>query len=98
VGYKDGQGLNAAFDLITGMCADKDGNLYVVDNLNCCIRKIDTEGNVTTLAGIGDDCGYVDGDAKTAKFNLPMDICLDSKGNFYVTDAGNKKIRIIKPK
>ena len=98
LGYRDGKGTDAAFDLITGICADKNGNVYVVDNLNCCIRKIDKEGNVTTLAGIGKDCGYVDGDAKAAKFNLPRDICLDSKGNFYVTDAGNNKIRIIKPK
>lgn len=98
LGYKDGNGVNAAFDLISSMCADNDGNLYVVDNQNCCIRKIDKDGNVTTLAGIGDNCGYVDGDANSARFNFPRDICLDSKGNFYVTDAGNNKIRIIKPK
>ncbi|MFT4022699.1 MAG: hypothetical protein QM664_02810, partial [Flavihumibacter sp.] len=98
LGYRDGQGTAAAFDMVTGMCADKDGNLYVADYSNCCIRKIDEEGNVTTFAGLGDDCGYADGDTNEAKFYFPYDICLDSKGNFYVTDHGNKKIRIIKPK
>ena len=58
------------------------------------IRKINTDGSVTTISGDG-VTGFEDGDSKTARFNTPQDIAVDSLGNIYVADALNHVIRKI---
>jgi DNA-binding beta-propeller fold protein YncE len=103
-GYKDGKGTEAQFNYPRGVCIDKKGNLYVSDSWNHRIRKIDTEGNVTTFAGGGnyfdpDSRGTcVDGRDTTARFYTPCGMAIDDKGNIYVTDARNHRIRKIDTK
>ena len=52
-GSSDGQGTVASFNKPSGMAFDSSGSLYVADRSNHKIRKIDTFGNVTTVAGTG---------------------------------------------
>lgn len=95
VGKKDGKAEEASFNLPMGIVLDKDNNLYVADTLNHCIRKVDTKGNVSTLAGSG-KAGYQDGSLKEALFNEPTDVILDQEGSLYVLDSGNQCIRKLK--
>ena len=95
-GAADGQGTAAQFRHPTGMCMDSTGNLYVVDNANNKIRRITPTGLVTTFAGSG-VAGSADGTGVAATFNAPFGICIDSTGNFYVTNAAGNTIRKITP-
>jgi sugar lactone lactonase YvrE len=85
----------AAFNHPTGLAPDDAGNVYVADQFNNLIRKIDSAGNVTTLAGNG-DAGFVDGTAGlngSAEFNQPAGVALDRAGFLYVADSFNNRIR-----
>ncbi len=77
-----------------GVAVDKTGNVYVADYDNNKIRKISSNGIVTTLAGNG-GAGSRDGEAISASFYWPMGIALDDSGDVYVADAGSNKIRKI---
>ena len=92
LGYLDGIGTAAKFNLPTGVCIDNQGNIYVADSNNNKIRKITTTGVVTTLAGSGFS-GYADGAGTVAQFNLPTGVCADVSGNIYVADQLNNRVR-----
>ena len=96
-GYTDGTGSSARFNYPTDMALDPSGNLYVVDNTNCTIRKITPSGVVTTVAGTPGAAGTVDGTGAAAHFNYPYGIALDGSGNLYVTDQVGQAIRKIAP-
>ncbi|SKA75986.1 Sugar lactone lactonase YvrE [Prosthecobacter debontii] len=69
--------------------------LYVADEFNHCVRKVDLiNGTVTTYAGSG-IAGYVDGAAASARFLYPSGVAVDAAGNVYVSDTGNHRIRKI---
>ena len=95
IGYQDGNDTVAKFNNPAAICIDASGNLYVADAMNNKIRKIDTNGNVTTLAGSSE--GYADGPGLSAKFSQPSGICVDPQGNVYVAEFINDKIRKISP-
>jgi sugar lactone lactonase YvrE len=104
-GFANGQGTDAMFDFSSqawyrskGIAVDDNFNIYVADPGNHCIRKIDTAGNVTTLAGnpqLGG--GYADGKGAAAQFSIPYDVTVDAQGNVYSVDPGNWDIRKITP-
>jgi len=94
-GSADGQGTNASFSVPAGITADGQGNLYVVDQNNFTIRKIDSNNNVTTIAGQLGISGSADGQGTNASFNYPNSITRDGQGNLYVTDPSNQTIRKI---
>ncbi len=78
---------------------DKEGNLYIADTHNHVIRKVDTKGIITTIAGNGKN-GY-GGDGKyatAAKLNEPTGIALDNRGNLYIADFKNNRIRQLNQK
>ncbi len=87
-GYKDASGKKARFDRPTGLAAG-DGCLYVSDTGNHAIRKIDADGNVTTLAGGKRGCA--DGTLEKARFCEPAGLCFFD-GCLYVADSGNHRI------
>lgn len=90
----DGSATTASFDVPTGIVADKSGNLYVSDEEGCTLRKVDAQGNVSTLAGSAGQCGFADGVGIQARFNSPRGMAIDSgTGNLYVADNGNHIIR-----
>jgi DNA-binding beta-propeller fold protein YncE len=93
-GYQDGKGNEALFNTILSIAVDLEGNILACDIANNRIRKITTDGLVTTIAGSG-AWGYKDGKASEAEFLMPMDLCVDKKGNIYIADIGNHCIRKI---
>lgn len=96
VGNKNGDRLTSTFNSPTGICTDDNGNFYIADFLNHTIRKIDSEGIVTTLAGSGEP-GFADGYGEEAQFNFPRGISIDAFGNLFVGDSWNHRIRKITP-
>lgn len=95
-GFLDGMGTAALFQDPMGIATDVAGNVYVADSYNSAIRKITTDGKVTTLAGNG-NLGLVDGNAETAQFYSPSGLAVDAAGNVYVADRGNNAIRKVTP-
>jgi NHL repeat len=91
----DGDAKSARFGFPFGIAVDGGGNLYVTDRT--AIRKIDAHGAVSTLAGSADNIGTTDGVGSTARFQNPKGVAVDSKGNVYVADDGNKNVRKITP-
>jgi serine/threonine protein kinase, bacterial len=93
-GLLDGQGNAARFNSPDGITIDPLGNLYVTDYANHAVRKIDANGNVVTLAGLGVP-GFKDGDKATALFNSPAAITWHPDGSLWVSDFENHAIRRI---
>lgn len=90
-GYADGVGTNTKFYNPYGIAVDSNGNIYVADTANNRIRKITSDGTVSTLAG--SSSGYADGTGADAKFNFPYGVAVDNSGNVYVADYSNYRIR-----
>ena len=85
---------NASLDYPTGVAFDAAGNLYIADTDNERIRKVDTNGIITTVAGNGTAAYAGDGQAATnANLHYPWDLVLDTAGNLYFADTYNSRIR-----
>jgi NHL repeat len=98
-GFVNGTGTAAEFGSPIALAVDNLGNVYVVDGLNYCIRKITYNGIVSTLAGNGTS-GYVDAQGTKAEFEAPNGIAVDINGNVYVSEGNsnpNHRIRKITP-
>jgi hypothetical protein len=85
--FADGAGAAAAFRNIAGFAFDASGNYYVADAGNCAIRKITPAHVVTTLAGVGGQCGDVDGTGAAARFANIVAMTQDGLGNLYVAET-----------
>ena len=77
----------------TGCCCDEEGNLYVADCMNHCIRKVTPGGVVSVYIGTPGVGGYKDGLRKNALLQAPDGVCFDTDGNMYVGDTHNYRIR-----
>ena len=96
-GNADGNGATARFNAPAGVAADGASNLYVADYNNNTIRKINSAGIVSTLAGESGQSGTNDGPGTNARFNGPTGVAADASGNIYVADFGNNTIRKVTP-
>ena len=94
-----GPAIAAAFNQPGGIAFDGSGNLYIADQANNRIRKIDnTSGIVTTVAGNGTlGCSGDGGPALGAALSGPSDVRIDSTGNLYIVDSGCERIRKVTP-
>lgn len=104
--YVDGPAMQARFSVGAGIAADANGHIYVADDNNSVIRRLDlATGLVSTLCGktamqswgLWGDFGYMDGAGQTAQFKNPQDIALGPDGNLYVADTWNHAIRKVTP-
>jgi uncharacterized protein (TIGR03437 family) len=96
-----GDGNQAAFAQLgdpQGVAIDAAGNVYIADSVNNRIRKVATNGIITTIAGTGKQ-GYTGdgGLATSAQFYSPDGVALDNAGNVYVSDTHNSVIRVLQP-
>ncbi len=107
-GGDGGQATNAKLNNPTAIAFDVAGNLYIADAGNNLIRKVNTTGIITTVAGdtngvtsmsCGGPCntGYSGdgGIATAAKLNNPYAVACDAAGNLYISDQGNNRIRMV---
>lgn len=79
----------------TGVAVDAAGNVYISDSNNDRIRKISTNGIITTV--VGATGGFVDGPGTTARINNPLGMVMDNAGNLYFIDYNNFRIRKMAP-
>ena len=80
------------------MAFDSYGNLYIADEYNHVIRMIDVNGDISTIAGIGDwGLSGDGGPATSAKMDKPRGVAVDSYDNIYIADSGNDRIRKLTP-
>jgi sugar lactone lactonase YvrE len=89
-----GPATSASLNLPSGVALDSKGNVYIADRSNDRIRKVDTKGNISTVAGSG-NAGYRGdaGPATQANLDKPFGVALDKKDNLYIADRGNNRVR-----
>ena len=88
-----GAATNAAIQLPESVAFDSAGNLFIANFLHR-IRKVDTNGIISTVAGNGNPAYSGDGGIATnASLNLPEAVTVDSTGNIFIADTGNERIR-----
>jgi sugar lactone lactonase YvrE len=96
IGFADGDATQARFSDPFGVAAAADGSVYVSDAGEAQrIRRIGSDGVVSTLAGAG--LGFADGTGAEARFNTPSALALAGDGSIYVADTGNDAIRRVTP-
>ncbi|WP_460945226.1 NHL repeat-containing protein [Spirosoma daeguense] len=95
-GYSGDGGVatSAQLNLPYGIALDGGNNLYITDRNNQRIRKVNSAGIITTVAGTGTAGFTGDGGAATsAQLNSPFGIAVDGTGAIYITDTNNNRIR-----
>jgi uncharacterized protein (TIGR03437 family) len=88
--------LNAQLHAPGALSVDAAGNVYIADTLNNRVRKVSTAGIITTVAGSSNtlSSGIGDGGSATsAVLSVPRGIVVDSSGNLYIADSGNRRVR-----
>jgi uncharacterized protein (TIGR03437 family) len=94
----NGPATQAEINRIVGLATDAFGNIYLADQDNNRVRKVDTKGVITTFAGTG-TAGFSGdgGPAAQAELSGPLGVCVAPSGAIYVNDYGNERIREISP-
>ena len=93
-GGDGGPAIQAQLDAPSGVVVDGAGNLYIADRANHRIRKVDSTGTITTIAGTGErGFGGDGGPATQARLNYPYGVAVDGAGNLYIADLANHRIR-----
>jgi sugar lactone lactonase YvrE len=86
--------LTVPLVLPSAIVFDSAGNLYFAETGNHVIRKVDTSGNLTTIAGTGTQGFSGDtGPATSATLDSPQGLALDAANNLYIADTHNHRIR-----
>jgi sugar lactone lactonase YvrE len=89
-----GPATNAALSTPRGLAVDAAGNLFIADLNNNRVRKVDTSGVITTIAGNGSTSFSGDGGlAINASLSHPSSVAVDSSGNVFIADSDHMRIR-----
>jgi Bacterial Ig domain/Secretion system C-terminal sorting domain len=91
-----GAATSATLNRPTDVAIDKYGNLYIADQVNNVVRKVNAQGTISTFAG-NHTAGYIGdgGLAIAAELNVPADVTVDTSGKLYIADNGNFVVRKI---
>jgi len=82
----------------SGVAVNASGDVFIADTDNNRIRKVNSAGTISTIAGTGlMDFGGDDDPATTADLNHPRDVAVDTGGNLFISDYGNFRIRMVNP-
>jgi hypothetical protein len=92
-GHRDGPIEVAQFRNPSQIFCDADGNMYVADCDNHCIRRITPEMNVETVLGMPGTAGWKDGGREDALFRYPRGVGIAKDGTVYIADNGNNRVR-----
>lgn len=91
-----GQATSAEIKSFIGVTVDNVGNVYIADQANGRIRKVNTIGIMSTFAGDGNQSFSGDGGPATAaELSYPYGVGTDATGNVYIADYGNERIRVV---
>jgi len=91
-----GPGPQANMNLPSGVAADAAGNVYIADQWNLRVRKVDSSGKIATVAGNGGFSYSGDGgSAARAQLYQPQAVAVDPAGNVYIADSRNAVVRKI---
>ena len=80
------------------LAIDSEGRIFIADTFNHCVRRVDLDGTISTIAG---QCGKSgdegdEGNPQIARLSRPYGIALDSDDNLYIADTRNHRIRIVR--
>ncbi len=91
-----GPALSASLNGPWSMTVAASGNVYIADQSNHCVRKVDASGTITTIAGSGRP-GFSGDNANAtgSVLNSPSSVAVDVAGNLYISDSGNNRVRKI---
>jgi sugar lactone lactonase YvrE len=97
-GGDGGPATQAQLDIPQGLAVDSSGNVYIADTLNNRVRRVDSDGTITTVAG-GGEAGYSgDGNSgREAKLSLPTGLAVGFGDTLFIADTGNNVIRQLGP-
>ncbi len=93
----DGMAATAAsLNYPGGVAIDPVGNMYIADNVHARVRKVNTSGIISTVAGTG-TAGFSGdgGPATSAMLHTTVDVALDAAGNLYISDLDNHRVRVV---
>ena len=96
-GSADGNGADARFNRPSGLAIDAAGNLYVADQNNHLIRRIASNGAVTTIAGTAGSAGNIDSTGAAARFDNPAWISVSPTGDLFVVSGAGDTVRKVTP-
>jgi sugar lactone lactonase YvrE len=90
-----GPATNASLENPTDVAADSSGNVFIADSGHGCVRKVDTNGFITTVAGTGTNQPFSgDGGAATnAGLSTPKSVAVDFSGDLFIADTSHGTIR-----
>lgn len=92
-GFRDGPVEDAVFNLPKDIKFDNDGNMFIADYNNHCVRMLSPDGIVSTVAGQPGNSGYKDGGPVESLFYRPWGVAVNEQGDIYIADWGNARIR-----
>ncbi len=95
-----GYGYACQLNNPTDVVVDPASNIYIADMINARVRMIDSFGlgHINTVAGTGGPGYYGDGGPATlARLNIPVGLALDYRGNLFIADMGNQRVRMVSP-
>ncbi len=93
-----GAAIGAAFHFPEAVAVDAAGQLYIADSGNGRVRKVGSDGTISTIAGVGlVNFSGDGGSATSASLSQPIGVAVDAAGNLYIADSSNHRIRRVSP-